>query len=87
MNRRLTVYVRRGCHLCTDMTVSLNRLRDELRFSVVEVDIDRDPGLAERYGARVPVLAGGDVEICHYFLDEDKLRSWCASADSATDGQ
>ena len=73
--------------MCTDMTVSLNRLRDELEFSLVEVDIDRDPGMVERYGARVPVLAGGDVEICHYFLDENRLRTWCAAADSAPDTQ
>lgn len=77
MDRQLTVYVRRGCHLCTDMTVALNRLRDELRFSLEEVDIDRDPELAERYGTRVPVLTGGGQELCHYFLDQERLREWC----------
>ena len=76
------MYVRRRCHLCTDMTVALSRLRAELGFSFVEVDIDRDPGLVERYGTRVPVLAGGDVELCDYFLDVDRLRAWCGSEDS-----
>jgi hypothetical protein len=59
------------------MTVALNRLKDELRFSLEEVDIDRDPVLAERYGTRVPVLTGGGQELCHYFLDRERLRAWC----------
>ena len=79
VSRHLTVYSRYGCHLCTDMAVALKRLQDELGFSVSEVDIDRDAALAARYGAQVPVLTGGDVELCHYFLDEARLRAWCAA--------
>ena len=77
MPRQLTVYVRRGCHLCTDMTQALERLRHELRFTYITVDIDRDPGLADRYGSRVPVLVGDGNELCHFFLEEDRLRSHC----------
>ncbi|MGB5473543.1 MAG: glutaredoxin family protein [Gammaproteobacteria bacterium] len=78
MPSQLTVYVRRGCHLCTDMTLALERLRHELDFTFVTVDIDRDPDLAGRYGTRVPVLVGGGGhELCYYFLDEDRLRSHC----------
>ena len=43
--RQLTVYVRRGCHLCTDMTQALERLRQELDFEINTVDIERDPQL------------------------------------------
>ena len=77
MPRQLTVYVRRGCHLCTDMTQELERLRHELDFNYTPVDIDRDPDLAARYGARVPVQVGDGDEICYYFLEEDRLRSHC----------
>jgi thioredoxin reductase (NADPH) len=62
------------------MAVALYRLQDELGLHISEVNIDRDPALTERYGARVPVLAGGDVELCHYFLDEERLREWCAGS-------
>jgi thioredoxin reductase (NADPH) len=61
------------------MAVALSRLQDELGFHFSEVNIDRDPALTARYGTRVPVLTGGDVELCHYFLDEERLREWCAS--------
>ena len=76
---RLTVFVRRGCHLCTDMTQALERLRPELGFEYAEVDIDRDPGLRSRYDTRVPVLAAGDNEICYYFLEEQRLRAYLRS--------
>ena len=72
---RLTVFVRRGCHLCTDMTQALERLRPELGFEYSEVDIDRDPDLLSRYDTRVPVLVVGDTEICYYFLEEQRLRA------------
>lgn len=74
---QLTVYMRRGCHLCEDMTRALERLRPELGFSYEEVDIDRDATLQARYHARVPVLAAPDTELSAYFLDEARLRAWC----------
>ena len=77
---RLTVFVRRGCHLCTDMTQALERLRSEFGFEYSEVDIDRDPYLLSRYDTRVPVLAAGDTEICYYFLEEQRLRAHLKSS-------
>jgi len=59
------------------MTQALERLRHELDFSYTTVDIEREPGLVDRYGTRVPVLVGGGDEICYYFLEEDRLRSFC----------
>ena len=73
---RLTVFVRRGCHLCTDMVQALERLRPELGFEYSQVDIDQNPDLLRRYDTRVPVLVAGDTEICYYFLEEQRLRAW-----------
>lgn len=73
---RLTVFVRRGCHLCTDMVQALERLRPELGFEYAQVDIDRNPDLRRQYDTRVPVLVAGDTEICYYFLEEQRLRAW-----------
>jgi glutaredoxin len=75
LTQQLTVYTRRGCHLCDDMMQALERLRPELGFQLLEVDIDTDPGLRRRYDTRVPVLAAGEVEICDYFLEEVRLRA------------
>ena len=73
---RLTVFVRRGCHLCTDMVQALERLRPELGFEYSQVDIDQNPDLLRQYDTRVPVLVAGDTEICYYFLEEQRLRAW-----------
>lgn len=72
--KTLTLYGRYGCHLCEDMRLHLEELRGELAFDLELVDVDADPALAARYGTLVPVLADGDQEICHYFLDLVALR-------------
>ena len=43
------------------------------QFELETRDIDRDPVLRERYNPQVPVLAINGEEVCHYFLDPDKL--------------
>ncbi len=64
------------CHLCHDLIVALAPLQDELGFSVRVVDLDTDaPELEEVWGEKVPVLLDGDVELCHYFLDEAAVRA------------
>jgi len=52
-------------------------LRD-LGHTFLEVDVDTDPALEDRFGEKVPVLMAGagsaEVEVCHYFLDPERLR-------------
>jgi len=71
----LTLYSRSYCHLCDDMVAALEPLRLEFGFGLAWVDVDRDPALEARYGERVPVLAHGDAELCHYFLDSAGVRA------------
>ena len=73
---QLILYVRRDCHLCAEMHRELMDLGVRLLLAVEMVDIDSDPHLAARYGHKVPVLVGGDEEICHYFLDEPQLAEY-----------
>jgi thioredoxin reductase (NADPH) len=77
LTRHLTVFARAGCHLCDDMMLELERLKPALGFEYSIRDVDADPALASRYGARVPVLVAGDTELCCYFLDERSLREYC----------
>ena len=74
----LTLYTRAGCCLCEDMLETLAAFQRELGFSVDAVDIDQDSALRRRYTEKVPVLALGEREICHYFLDKVAL---CAALD------
>jgi thiol-disulfide isomerase/thioredoxin len=64
------------CHLCDDMLAALENLRGEHSFEVEVVDIDADPVLEEKYNEWVPVLSVAGEELCHYFLDEPKVREY-----------
>lgn len=70
----LTLYGRGYCHLCDDMAAGLR----SLGFEFTEVDVDADAALEDRFGEKVPVLMAGagadEVEVCHYFLDSERLR-------------
>lgn len=76
--KSLTLYGRVYCHLCHEMEVALEPLREEFGFSLETVDVDTDPDLEARLGELVPVLMAGDRELCHYFLDHDTVRAYLA---------
>jgi glutaredoxin len=73
-----TLYSRSYCHLCEDMLNALNALQTpEKPFSVEVIDVDADEALVARYDELVPVLYAdlSEPELCHYFLDEEKVRA------------
>lgn len=73
---RLTLYSRVYCHLCEDMLAALEVLRGEYSFDVEVLDVDADPELEAKYDELVPVLTANGTELCHYFLDEPKVREY-----------
>lgn len=74
-----TLYHRRNCHLCEEMNKQLQKLRKEIPFEVALCDVDSVPELRQKYGERIPVLETGGKELCHYFLDEGKVRDYLYS--------
>ncbi len=70
------VYGRQYCHLCSDMVAALEALRGDYSFGMEVVDVDGDPALAAAYDELVPVLVAEGRELCHYFLDEPKVREY-----------
>lgn len=72
---QLTLMIRSYCHLCHDMELALQPLLQEFGVGLQVLDVDADPALELRYDELVPVLLLGDEEICHYFLDEAKVRA------------
>lgn len=80
MTIELTLISRSYCHLCHDMEVALTPIANEFGANVVIVDVDADPALEDKYDELVPVLLHGDIELCHYFLDEAKTRKYLAES-------
>lgn len=71
---KLTLMFREYCSLCHKMRDELKPFQDEYGFGLDVLDVDDDPVLEEKYNELVPVLLAGDKEICHWYLDEKKLR-------------
>lgn len=65
----LTLYSRAWCHLCDDMLTGLRDMQARLMFDLTVIDVDSECVLEQRYGERVPVLAHGSRELCHYQLN------------------
>lgn len=74
----LTVLSRDYCHLCDEMIEQLQGLQDASGFAFEVRDVDQHPALEARFGERVPVLLGGEEELCHYRLDVPALNAWLA---------
>lgn len=75
------LYSRSYCHLCDDMLTQIRQYQSQVTFNVEVRDVDADESLLAQYDELVPVLVGkkGDaaaVEICHYFLDHDRLKAF-----------
>ncbi|MGF6772534.1 glutaredoxin [Paraburkholderia sp. GAS199] len=71
----LTLYGRAWCHLCEDMRTALEPLLVEFKAQVEVIDVDADPLLEARFNEWVPVLFCDGVELCHYHLDEARVRA------------
>jgi hypothetical protein len=75
----ITVYSRRGCHLCEALLGELEPLlRGRARIDVQDIDLDGD--LRDRYHTRVPVVAAAGEELCQYQLDRRAVLDWLEQA-------
>jgi len=80
----LTLYSRAWCHLCDDMRAALEPLLAEFGAQIEVIDVDSDPSLEARYNELVPVLLCDGIELCHYRLDESRVREALAARTAAT---
>lgn len=53
---RLRLLSRPGCGLCEELRGEVDRLLADLPRHWEVVDVDSDPGLAQRYGESIPIL-------------------------------
>jgi glutaredoxin len=72
---RVTFYSRVGCHLCDDARAVVARVCADLGESFVEVDVDSDPALEDRFGEEVPVTFVDGRQHDFWRVDEGRLRA------------
>jgi hypothetical protein len=72
----LTIYTRRGCHLCQEMKVIVERVvRDtHEQARIEEIDITNDADLEARYATEIPVLLVDGRKAAKYRITEEHLR-------------
>jgi glutaredoxin len=73
--KTVTLYTRPGCHLCDDARSALEKLRAEVEFELVEVNIETDDALHAAYLERIPVICLDGEHVSDYFLDEPTLTA------------
>jgi hypothetical protein len=71
----LTIYSRRGCHLCDDMKAIVERVAREsgAEVAVEVIDISGDPDLEARYRLEIPVLMIDGKKAAKYRVTEAEL--------------
>ena len=69
MNPVVTLYTRKGCHLCDDARQVLIEARRSADFDYQEQDIDGDPELHRLYNEEVPVVAINGAKAFKYHVD------------------
>jgi glutaredoxin len=72
---RVTLYSRPGCHLCEDARAVIARVCADLGEEYVEVSIDDDPALQERYAEEIPVTLVDGRQHDFWRVDEQRLRA------------
>jgi glutaredoxin len=71
----VTVYSRRGCHLCENAVNTLEGLREELSFTIDVIYIDGDAELEKLYGHEVPVIHINGEHHDFFKVDPERFRA------------
>jgi len=76
----VVLYSAEGCHLCERAKTQLGELGDELAFELVEIAIDGDSELEERYSELIPVVEIDGERVCTYYVQPEPFRRKLAAA-------
>jgi glutaredoxin len=77
---QVVVYHAQGCHLCERALELVRSLRDELGFSLDEVDIGGDPALEAAYREWLPVVEIDGKRRFTYHVQPEPFRRAVAQA-------
>ncbi len=72
---RVRLYGRPGCHLCDTAREVVAAVCAELGEEFLEVSVDDDPALRERFGDEVPVTFVDGRQHDFWRVDPQRLRS------------
>ena len=79
---RVTLYSKEDCELCDQAKADLESLQSEIPHQLIEIDIQADPTLFERFGQQIPVVEVGPYTLAAPFSKTDLQVSLKAAMDS-----
>ena len=77
---RVVVYHAAGCHLCERALAQVRELRQELDFTLTEIDIGGDDALEAAYREWIPVVEIDGRRRFTYWVDPNALRRAVATS-------
>jgi thiol-disulfide isomerase/thioredoxin len=81
---KVEIFSKKDCHLCDEAKAVLLRVQARTPFELVELDIEKDPALFERFKEEVPVVFVDGHKAFKYRVDEkdfaDRILRPSASA-------
>ena len=75
MSKVVTIYSRRGCHLCEVAMEKARTMQSELDFQIEEIFIDGNNELIEIYGEQVPVIHIDGKPHDYFRINEERFRA------------
>lgn len=75
MARIVTIYSRRGCHLCEIAVTKARNLQQEFGYQIDEIFIDGDEALTSAYGEQVPVIQIDGKPHDFFRINEERFRA------------
>ena len=75
MSKLVTIYSRRGCHLCEVAMEKARTIQSELDFQIEEIFIDGNNELIELYGEQVPVIHIDGNPHDYFRINEERFRA------------
>ena len=72
--KRVVIYYAEDCHLCERARTTMGALREELGFTLREVDITGEAELEARYREWLPVVEIDGERAFVYHVDADDFR-------------
>ncbi|MFZ3059324.1 MAG: glutaredoxin family protein [Candidatus Methanoperedens sp.] len=70
----ITIYSKKNCHLCDIAKVTLLKIRKEFPFSLIEVDIEKDKEIFEKYKYLIPVIEIDGEKTFTYKVNEAEFK-------------
>ncbi|MCB9136641.1 MAG: DUF2085 domain-containing protein [Anaerolineales bacterium] len=80
----VTLYSRPDCHLCEDVKADLAALQEQYPHILIEVNVDSDESLKEKYGNSIPVVEIGPYRRSAPITRQDLVISLGAARDRIT---